>query len=213
MTVAEDLEVGPNDKAMTPAVSLLARTTMKLDSFKHLYIDELRSLYDTERQLLKALPAVTEAAVLPELGQAFASQLDQTQVHLQRLEAIFQGLETDPLGTVCNTMTGLLAEVRELVHDERQADPGVLDAALIAAMQKIAHYQIAGYGCTRTFAEILGEHSSVSLLQASLSDESDLDQALTRLALRSVNLEAVEATDQQTTITEAVVSALEAAAR
>jgi len=189
---------------------ILSVLPMKLDSFKDLYIEELRDLYDAENQLLKALPAVAEAAVLPELREAFANHIEQTKTHVQRLEEIFQKLQTDPLGNPCKTMTGLLDECDDLIQEERTADPGVLDAALIAAMQKIEHFEIAGYGCARTFAEILREREAAAILQKSLDEEGDTNRLLNSLAMRSVNLEALEATDQQTDISEAVVSALEA---
>jgi len=184
---------------------------MKLDSFKDLYIEELRDLYDAEKQLLKGLPAVAEAAVLPELREAFANHIEQTKTHIERLEEVFQGLQTDPCGNPCKTMTGLIDECNDLIQEERTADPGVLDAALIAAMQKIEHFEIAGYGCARTFAEILRERNAASILQKSLDEEGDTNRLLNSLALRSVNLEALEATDQQSDLSQAVVSALEAA--
>jgi ferritin-like metal-binding protein YciE len=183
---------------------------MKLDSFRHLYIEELRNLFDGEEQLLAAFPALAEAAVLPELRQTFARQVEQTKVRLDRLAEIFDAMKTDPLGSKCHTMTGLLAECNDLTAEEPQADPGVLDAALIAATQKIAHFQIACYGCARTFAEILSEAESAKTLQFSLNEEGDVNRKLNRLALRSVNPEAAEATDAQASLSEAVVSALDA---
>ncbi len=186
---------------------------MKLDSFKHLYIEELRDLYDAETQLLKALALVAESAILPELKNAFARHLEQTQTHVDRLGNIFAALGTEPTGNPCKTMTGLIAECNDLLKEERWADPGVLDAALIAAAQKIEHFEIAGYGCARTFAEILGERDAARILQQTLDDEAEMDRLLTSLAMRSVNVEAVAATDQHTEIPEAVVSALEAVAR
>lgn len=185
---------------------------MKLDSFKHLYIEELRDLYDAETQLLKALPALAEAAVLPELGEAFANHIEQTKNHIARLEDIFLRLGTDPLGNPCKTMTGLIDECNDLIKEQGTADPGVLDAALIAGMQKIKHFEIAGYGCARTFAEILSEREAAATLQRLLDDEGAANKLLNSLAMRSVNVEAVEATDPQASdIAEAVVSALEAA--
>jgi ferritin-like metal-binding protein YciE len=186
---------------------------MKLDSFKHLYIEELRDLFDAEQQLLKGLPAVAEAAVLPDLKEALAHHLEDTHTHLRRLEQIFAGLNTEPVGNPCKTMRGLLAECKDLIREERRADPGVLDAALIAAVQKIEHFEIASYGCTRTFAEILGEREAATLLQQTLEEEARTDKLLTGLALRSVNLEALEATDPRSNFSAAVVSALEAAER
>lgn len=184
---------------------------MKLDSFKHLYIEELRDLYDAEQQFLKAVPAIAEAAVLPDLKAAFASQIEQAKTHLCRLESILAALQTDPRGNPCKTMTGLIDECNDLIKEEQTADPGVLDAALIAATQKIAHFTIAGYGCARTFAEILGEKQAAETLRHSLEDEGSVNKLLNSLALRSVNVEAAAATDRQSEITEAVVSALEAA--
>src|SRR5947207_15225064 len=101
---------------------------MKLDSFKDLYIEELRDLYDAEHQLLKGLPAIAEAAVLPDLKEAFANHIEQTKTHVRRLEDIFLGLGVNPLGDPCKTMTGLIAECDDLIKEERRADPGVLDA-------------------------------------------------------------------------------------
>lgn len=184
---------------------------MKLDSFKDLFIEELRDLYDAENQLLKGLPAVAETAVLPELKKAFADHIAQTRTHVERLESIFKALNTDPLGNPCRTMRGLVAECNDLIKEEAKADPGVLDAALIAAAQKIEHFEIAGYGCARTFAEILGQRDSAGILQQSLEEEGEMNKLLNSLALRSVNVEAVQATDARTDISQAVVSALEAA--
>ena len=188
-----------------------AQPTMKLDSFKHLYIEELRDLYDAENQLLQALPALAEAAVLPDLKEAFSSQIEQTKTHIDRLDKLFEALAIDPRGNPCKTMTGLIDECNDLIKEERKADPGVLDAALIAATQKIAHFEIAGYGCTRTFAEILGERRAAEALQQSLNEEGETNKQLNAIALRSVNLEAVQATDEQNDLSEAVLSALEAA--
>jgi ferritin-like metal-binding protein YciE len=186
---------------------------MKLDSFKHLCIGELRELYDAEQQLLKGLPAIAEAAFLPELQNAFANHIEQTKTHVQRLERILETLGTEPGGNPCKTMTGLIAECNDLIQEEHEADPGVLDAALIAATQKIEHFEIAGYGCARTFAEILGEKAAAQLLQHSLDEEGETNKLLNSLALRSVNVEAAQATDPESPIAEAVASALAAAER
>ena len=183
---------------------------MKLDSFRHLYIEELRALYDAEHQLLKSLPTVAEAAVLPELMAAFADHIEQTKTHVDRLERLLEALQTGPSGNPCKTMQGLIAECDDLIKEERTADPGVLDAALIAATQKVEHFEIAAYGCARTFAEILGERSAAEVLQQSLNEEAETDRLLNSLAMRSVNVEAVDATDAEPEISRAVVSALEA---
>ncbi|MFO1496923.1 MAG: ferritin-like domain-containing protein [Verrucomicrobiota bacterium] len=186
---------------------------MRLDSFRHLYMEELRDLYDAECQLLKELPAIADAAVLPELRQLFANHIEQTKAHVERLEDIFERLRVDPRGNACKTMEGLIAECNDLIKEERNADPGVLDAALIAATQKIEHFEIAGYGCARTFASILGEKKAAQILQLSLEEEGQTNKRLNDLALCSVNLEAVEATDDDSELREAIVSALEAVER
>jgi ferritin-like metal-binding protein YciE len=183
---------------------------MKLNSFKDLYIEELRDLYDAEHQLLKGLPAVAEAAVLPDLKRALAEHLEQTSAQIQRLETIFKTLQIDPRGNPCHTMVGLVDECNDLIREEATADPGVLDAALIAATQKIEHFEIAGYGCARTFAAILGEKEAAAILQRSLDEEGEMNKLLNCLAMRSVNVEAVQATDPDADINKAVVSAIEA---
>src|SRR4051812_14442409 len=125
---------------------------MKLNSFKNLLIEELRDLYDAERQLTKALPRLAETAVLPELKDAFVEHLEQTEGHIRRLESIFLRFNESPEGNPCKTMTGLIAEVEDLIGEEKKADPGVLEAAIIGAAQKIEHFEIAAYGCARTYA-------------------------------------------------------------
>lgn len=182
---------------------------MKLNSFKSLLIEELRDIYDAEQQLVQALPALVEAAVLPELKQALVQSLEETEVHLQRLQAIFKGLRESPSGNPCHTMTGLITECQDLLKEERKADPGVLEAALIGAVQKIEHWEIAAYGCARTYAELLGLEELADWLQKTLDEESRTNRKLNEIATQSVNPEAAEATKEDKSLREAVVAVLE----
>ena len=136
---------------------------MKLDTLQKLYIDELRDLYNAENQLLKALPKMAKAASSEELKNAFEKHLEQTETHVERLENIFEQLDQTPKGKTCRAMKGLIEEGSEILKEE--GDPSVLDAGIIVAAQKVEHYEIAGYGSVRTFAELLGQNKAVELLQ------------------------------------------------
>ena len=182
---------------------------MKLNSFKNLLIEELRDIYDAEQQLVKALPKLAETAVLPELKQAFVDHLEQTEAHVQRLESIFVQLNENPGGNPCKTMTGLIAEAEDLIKEEKDADPGVLEAALIGAAQKVEHFEIAAYGCARTYATILGLDNIANVLQQTLDEEGETNKLLNSIALQSVNPEAADATSEDKTLREAVVAVLE----
>lgn len=162
---------------------------MKLDSLKKLYVQELKDLYSAENQLLEALPKMEKASTDDELKKAFHSHLKETEVHVQRLEKIFQSLDFEPGGHKCAAMEGLIEEAEELLKSD--ADPRVLDAALIAAAQRVEHYEMAGYGTTRAYAEKLGEYEAADLLQKTLNEEGHADQTLTRIAERSINFAAM----------------------
>ena len=124
-----------------------------LENLNDLFVHELRDLYDAEQQLTKALPLLATAATSDQLRQAFQEHLEETKEQARRLEQIFKGLGEPAEGKSCKAMAGLVAEARETLDFD--ADPDVLDAALIVAAQKVAHYEIAGYGSVRTFARIL----------------------------------------------------------
>ena len=128
---------------------------MKLSSLHELYVDELKDLYSAENQLVKALPKMAKAASSPGLAKAFTSHLKETEGHVARLEEIFAGLGISPKGKKCKAMEGLIEEGKELLSED--AEPEVMDAGLIAAAQRVEHYEMAGYGCVRTYAELLGE--------------------------------------------------------
>src|SRR5580765_4378245 len=126
---------------------------MKLETLHDLYVDELKDLYNAENQLVKALPKMAKAASDPLLAKAFTDHLAETEGQVQRLEKIFKQLEVSPTGKTCKAMEGLLKEGKEVMAEE--ADPTVMDAALIAAAQRVEHYEMAGYGCVRTLARLL----------------------------------------------------------
>ena len=163
---------------------------MKLDSMRDLLIHELRDLYSAENQIIKALPKMAKAASSEELRQAFEEHLEQTKGQVERLDQIFESLEVSSRGPKCKAMEGLIEEGKELLEEE-DVDEAVLDAALIAAAQRVEHYEIAGYGCARTFARLLGEEEAADLLQMTLDEEADTDKRLTDIA-ENINVEAVQ---------------------
>ena len=161
---------------------------MKLESLKDLYLEQLRDLYSAETQLLDALPKIADAASAPDLKKAFSDHLRQTQEHVRRLERIFSTLGERPSGHTCEGMKGLIREGEHMLQME--GEPAVLDAGLIAAAQRVEHYEIAGYGTVRTYAELLGHDDQVALLERTLDEEEQADELLTRLAETHVNEEA-----------------------
>lgn len=168
---------------------------MPLDSLHDLYVDELKDLYNAENQLLKALPRMAKAATAPELKAAFAEHLEVTRGQVVRLDTIFAGLGASPKGKKCKAMEGLIAEGKEIIDED--GDPAVIDAALIAAAQRVEHYEMAGYGCVRTFAKLLGYADAVALLQETLDEEGEADQTLTGLAESVINVRADAADDKE----------------
>jgi ferritin-like metal-binding protein YciE len=161
---------------------------MKLESLQDLYIEELRDLYDAEHQLIKALPKVVKAASSPDLKSAFEEHLQVTEQQANRLEQIFERLGVKAKGKKCEAMKGLIEEVKNLMSEDANED--VLDAGLIAAAQKVEHYEIAGYGTVRTWAEMLGHDKDADLLQETLDEEKEADERLNSLAKEVINVEA-----------------------
>jgi ferritin-like metal-binding protein YciE len=162
---------------------------MKLNTLKQLYIEELRDLHSAENQLLKALPKMAKGASSEELKLAFENHLDQTKVHVERLEEIFERLDETPKGKTCQAMKGLVEEGSEILEED--GEESVLDAGIIAAAQKVEHYEIASYGTVRTFAQLLGEDEAAEVLQETLNEEGEADKLLTQLAQDMVNPEAL----------------------
>jgi ferritin-like metal-binding protein YciE len=161
---------------------------MELETLKDLYIHELKDLYSAEKQIIKALPKMVKAATNKQLAAGFKEHLEQTKEHVARLEKILTSHDESTRGPKCEGMEGLIKEGDEMIKED--AEDEVRDAGLIAAAQRVEHYEIAGYGCARTYAELLGDPDGAQLLQATLTEESDTDQKLTNLAKSVINLAA-----------------------
>jgi ferritin-like metal-binding protein YciE len=160
---------------------------MKVESIEDLFLDELKDLYSAEKQITKALPKLVKAASTQELSAAFDSHLQETKGHVERLEEIFEKLGKRGTGKTCEGMKGVLEEGSEVIQE---IEKGVVrDAALIAAAQRVEHYEIAGYGSVRSFAELLGKQDIVELLEETLEEEKAADQKLTKIS-ENVNQEA-----------------------
>ncbi len=167
---------------------------MEMNALKELYINELKDLYSAENQLVKALPKMAKASDSDELRTAFEEHLEQTREHVARLEKIFEALDETPKGKKCKGMEGLIEEGGELIEED--PGPEELDAGLISAAQRVEHYEIAGYGCVRTYANLLGESEAVSLLEQTLAEEKETDEKLTELA-EQINVVAQEAGESE----------------
>jgi len=154
-----------------------------LNSPRELLIEELKDLYSAENQLIKALPKMAKAASNEELKEAFETHLEETRTHAERIEKVMKQLDESPKGKKCKAMEGLLAEGKEVMEED--ATPPIMDLALIAAAQKVEHYEIAGYGCARTLAELAGEPKVASVLQETLDEEGETDKRLTKIAMNS----------------------------
>jgi ferritin-like metal-binding protein YciE len=161
---------------------------MKLNDLRGALIHELRDLYSAEKQLVQALPRMAKEASNEELSAAIDEHLDVTKEHVERLEEMFKTLDVSSRGEKCRGMEGLIEEGRHIL--EQEAADEVRDALIISAAQKIEHYEIAGYGTARTFANRLGEADVANLLDRTLDEESDADETLTEIAESSVNREA-----------------------
>jgi ferritin-like metal-binding protein YciE len=167
---------------------------MQLTSLNDVFEDQLGDLYDAEKQLIEALPKVAQAAHADELRKALETHLDETRGHVERLEQIFGDLGIPAPSEHCEAMEGLLREGDQIVL--ATGDPAAKDAALIAACQRVEHYEISGYGTARTLARELGHDDAASTLDKTLDEESHADALLTKIAtggmLRSgVNKEAM----------------------
>jgi ferritin-like metal-binding protein YciE len=163
---------------------------MEMESLRELFVDELKDLYSAENQILKALPKMVKAATSKDLKAGFQEHLEQTKEHVARLEKIFKRLGTSPKGKKCKGMEGVIEDGKELMEED--AEPEVMDAGLIGAAQHVEHYEIAGYGCVRTYAELLGNNDDAELLQKTLDEEKETDAKLTTLA-QKINVEAEKA--------------------
>ena len=160
----------------------------KMQTLEDLYEDLLKDLYSAEKQLVKALPKMAKNAESPDLQRAFEKHLGQTEQHVERIERIFTKLGSSPRGKKCVGMEGLIEEGGELLKED--VDPDVLDAGLIAAAQKVEHYEMASYGTARAWAQKMGHDDAAHLLQQTLDEESMANEKLTELAESYINMEA-----------------------
>jgi ferritin-like metal-binding protein YciE len=170
-----------------------------VESLNELFVEQLRDLYDAENQLIKALPKMADGANSDELRQGFEEHLEQTKGHAQRIEQIFEQLGEKVKGKKCKGMEGLIKEGSETLEEDI-SDENVQDAAIIAAAQRVEHYEIAGYGTARTFANLLGEDEAASLLEQTLEEEKETDAKLTELA-EGINVAAEHEGEKKTRTT------------
>jgi ferritin-like metal-binding protein YciE len=164
--------------------------TMELNTLKDLYIHELKDLFSAEKQIVKALPKMAKAASNKQLVAGFQEHLEQTKEHAQRLEKILSSHQQTTRGPKCKGMEGVVAEGAEMIEEE--ADDEVKDAGLIAAAQRVEHYEMAGYGTARTYAELLGDKEGAKLLAQTLEEERQTDQKLSQLANSAINVAAAK---------------------
>ena len=166
---------------------------MKMRTLEDLFVDELKDVYDAERRITKALPKMIKAASSEELSSAFEEHLQQTEEHIARLDRIFESMDKAAGRKTCQAMVGLLEEGQALMEED--ASDSVMDAALIAAAQKVEHYEIATYGCLRDWAQLLGNDEVARMLQQTLDEEGETDKKLTEIA-QSLNMEAAQGMDE-----------------
>ena len=169
----------------------MRRSSLKLESMRDLLIEELRDLYDAEKQLIEALPKMSRAATSPELKSAFDHHLDQTRDHLTRLKSVFSDLGEKPTGEACEAMQGLIKEGENIAQAKGNDD--VRDAGLIGAAQRVEHYEMAGYGTARALARQLGDDRVAEMLQTILKEEGEANEKLTAIAEKHVNVSAASA--------------------
>ena len=165
----------------------MALFTMKLENLQQLFVQELRDLYDAETQITDALPKMIEAAHYDQLKNALQEHLDVTRQQIDRLDQIFDILGEDASGQTCKGMKGVIKEGDEIIS--QGGDNATVDAGIISAAQRVEHYEMAGYGTVRTYAELLGQQEIAQLLQETLDEEKEADETLTQIA-RSVNVQA-----------------------
>jgi ferritin-like metal-binding protein YciE len=159
----------------------------RMDTLDKLYTGLLKDLYSAEKQLVKALPKMAKAAKSADLQRAFNDHLNQTERHVERIEKIFSDLDGSPGGKKCVGMEGLVQEGDEII---KEAHDDAMDAGLIAAAQKVEHYEIASYGTARTWAQMMGHDRAARMLQETLNEESQANEKLTKIAETQANVEA-----------------------
>lgn len=164
--------------------------TLKLETLRDLFVEELRDLYNAEKQLVDALPKMSKAASAADLKAAFDNHLRQTREHVSRLDSVFSHLGQKPTGETCEAMKGLIKEGENFV--DSKGDQDVRDAGLIGAAQRVEHYEMAGYGTARALAQRLGEGSLAGVLQKTLTEEAEANEKLTSIAESHINVSAAK---------------------
>lgn len=167
---------------------------MSLQTLENAFVDELRDVLSAEKQLVKALPKMAKGANSDELRMAMEQHLEETKTHVERLEEVFQSLDLSPRAKKCEAMAGLLEEGSSLLEED--GAPEVLDALIIAAAQKVEHYEIATYGTLCTWAKLLGHDTALSLLKETLNEEETTDKKLTEIAME-INQEALAPVEEE----------------
>ncbi|WZO97531.1 ferritin-like domain-containing protein [Isosphaeraceae bacterium EP7] len=162
---------------------------MKLETLRDLLVEQMQDLYDAEHRITEALPKMEKAAHSTLLKAAFRKHLKETEGQIGRLDKAFEALDEKAERKTCKAIKGLIAEGDEMIKED--AEPEVRDAGLIAAAQRVEHYEMAGYGTIKAFAKLLKLNAVVKLVDATLSEEKATDEALTDLAVSTINLEAV----------------------
>ncbi len=155
---------------------------------RDLFLDELKDIYWAEKALVKALPKMAEKATSSELVTAIEEHLAVTETHVDRLEQVFQSIGEKAAAKKCDAMEGLIKEAQGIMEETEEGV--VRDAGIISAAQKVEHYEIASYGTLVSFANTLGESEAAQLLEETLNEEKEADQALTEIAESSINLDA-----------------------
>jgi len=154
-----------------------------MNELRETFVEELKDIYDAEKQLVKALPKIARATEHEELKAAFESHLEETEEHVRRLEEVFKAMDEPVKGKKCKAMQGLIEEGADLIDEEEG------DAALICAAQKVEHYEIASYGSLEAWARLLGEEEAAGLLEQTLDEEKAADEKLTEIAETAINVE------------------------
>jgi ferritin-like metal-binding protein YciE len=173
--------LGQRAAGASPPLEIQETETMASQStLKDVFMEELRDVLNAEKQLTKALPKMARAASNEQLREAFQEHLDQTKGQIERIEQAFESLDVKPRSKKCAAMEGLIEEGSE--HLEEDAEPDALDALLIAAAQKVEHYEIATYGSLCTWGELLGYEEATDLLKQNLAEEKETDARLTEIA-------------------------------
>jgi ferritin-like metal-binding protein YciE len=169
---------------------------MALHTLEDLFVDHLKDLYNAEHQITKALPRMAKKVATNELRDALENHLQQTETQIERLEKVFQMLEKSPRGKKCMGMEGLIQEGQEVLNEDME--PVLRDSAIIAAAQKVEHYEISAYGTAIAFARLLGHEEAVKLFKETLDEESQADELLNKIAEGSVNRSAMQQGQGQT---------------